>query len=154
VTGCSLPELLNSWQITLLSQHKSPATSTSHQRAMRLYLEWGERNGHPKEITCAQVQAYTAELIEDVKEANTVRLQQAALRAFTRWLVEEGEIPDDPLLGLKAPKIPSKVVKGLTDDQLRALLDACKGAKGRCSVFGDHTGAAIDRYLPCVAPTG
>jgi site-specific recombinase XerC len=112
VTDCLLPELLNSWQIILRSQNKSPATITSYQRAVRLYLEWCERNGHPKEITRAQVQAYTAELIEDGKEANTVRLRQAALRAFTRWLVEEDELTGDPLIGLSAPKIPSKVVKG------------------------------------------
>jgi integrase/recombinase XerD len=53
-----------------------------------------------------------------------VRLRQAALRAFTRWLVEEDELAGDPLLGLKAPKIPSKVVKGRTDDRLRALNEA------------------------------
>jgi hypothetical protein len=57
VTDCLLPELLNSWQIILRSQNKSPATITSYKRAVRLYLEWCERNGHAKEITRAQVQA-------------------------------------------------------------------------------------------------
>jgi site-specific recombinase XerD len=142
VTDCLLPELLDSWQIILRSQNKSPATITSYKRAVKLYLEWCERNGHPKEITRAQVQTYTAELIENGKEANTVRLRQAALRAFTRWLVEEDELPDDPLIGMRAPKIPTKVVKGLSDDQLRALIDACKG-----SGFTDRRDHAIVRLM-------
>ena len=57
---------------------------------------------------------YTAELIEEGKEANTVRLRQAALRQFGKWLVDDDELPEDPLVGLKPPKIPAKVVEALT----------------------------------------
>jgi integrase/recombinase XerD len=80
------------------------------------------------EFTRAQVQQYAAELIADNKEANIVRLRQASLRAFAGWLVTEGELSADPLEGLKPPKLPTKVVEALTDDQLRALLKACQGA--------------------------
>ena len=48
------------------------------------------------------------ELIAAGKEANTVRLRLASLRQFARWLIAEGELPDDPLLGLRPPKLPVK----------------------------------------------
>jgi site-specific recombinase XerD len=82
------------------------------------------------------------ELTAAGKEANTVRLRQASLRAFARWLVEEDEIAEDPLLGLKPPKLPTKVVAGLTDDQLRDLLKACKGP-----TFRDRRDEALVRLL-------
>ena len=63
---------------------------------MRLYLEWCERNEHPVELTRVQIQQYAAELIAAGKEASTVRLRLAALRQFGRWLVSEGELPEDP----------------------------------------------------------
>jgi site-specific recombinase XerC len=131
-----LPDLLESWEIILLAENKSPTTISSYLRGVRLYLQWCEQAGR------AQVQAYMAELIADGKEANTVRLRQASLRQFVRWLVDEGELPEDPLLGLKAPKIPTKVVHALTDDQLRALIRACKGP-----TFRDKRDEAIVRLM-------
>lgn len=87
---------------------------------MRLYLEWCERNEHPVELTRVQIQQYAAELIAAGREASTVRLRLAALRQFGRWLVSEGELPEDQLLGIKPPKIPTKPVNGLSDEQLRS----------------------------------
>jgi site-specific recombinase XerD len=137
-----LRDLLDSWEVILTAENKSKATITSYRRGVRLYIEWCERNGHPVEITRAQVQTYSAELIADDKEANTVRLRLAALRQFGRWLVAEGELPEDPLLGIKPPKIPTKVVHGLSDDQLRALIAACKG-----NGFTDRRDTALVRLM-------
>jgi site-specific recombinase XerD len=137
-----LYELMDSWEVSLRAQNKSPNTIRDYLRGVRLYLGWCEENGHPLEITRAQVQTYTAELIAGGKEGNTVRLRQASLRAFARWLVEEDELPNDPLIGLKAPKLPTKVVRGLSDDQLRDLFNACKGTG-----FTDRRDHAIARLM-------
>jgi len=137
-----LPALMKSWELALLAANKSPTTITSYLQGVRLFLVWCEANGHPVEITRARVQHYSAALVADGKQANTVRLRQAALRQFVRWLVEEGELSEDPLLGLRAPKLPTKVVEALTDDQLRALLKACKG-----SSFRDRRDEALLRLL-------
>ncbi|UMB67676.1 tyrosine-type recombinase/integrase [Mycobacterium paraterrae] len=137
-----LRELLESWEISLRAENKSPTTIASYLRGVRLYLDWCNRNEHPVEITRAQVQTYTAEMIGEGKEANTVRLRQAALKAFVRWMLEEGEMSEDTLFGLKPPKIPTKIVQGLTDDQLRALIRACQGGE-----FTDRRDHAIVRLM-------
>jgi len=49
------------------------------------------------------------------------------VRRYSAWLTEEGEQALDPLLGLRAPKLDKPVVEPLTDDQLRAMLKACRG---------------------------
>lgn len=50
-----------------------------------------------------------------------------ALRRYAAWLADEGEIPDNPLLNVKPPKLDAKVTKALSDEQLKALIAACKG---------------------------
>ena len=49
------------------------------------------------------------------------------MRRFSGWLTDEGEQAADPLLGLKSPKLDEAVVQPLTDDQIRAMLKACRG---------------------------
>jgi site-specific recombinase XerD len=137
-----LTELVESWEIALVAANKSPTTVRNYLRGVDLYLRWCRDGGHPLELTRAQVQRYQAELTAAGKEANTVRLRGASLRQFAKWLVEEEELPDDPLVGLKPPKLPTKVVAGLTDDQLRDLLTACKGPS-----FRDKRDEALVRLL-------
>ncbi|AAS04465.1 tyrosine-type recombinase/integrase [Mycobacterium avium] len=50
-----------------------------------------------------------------------------ALKRYAKWLVDEGELSSDPLLGLKPPKGDQKVVNALTEDQLKRLIAACQG---------------------------
>jgi integrase/recombinase XerD len=49
------------------------------------------------------------------------------VRRFSAWLTEEGEQGDDPLYGLRSPRLDKPVVEPLTDEQLRAMLKACRG---------------------------
>jgi site-specific recombinase XerC len=44
-------------------------------------------------------------------------------------LTAEGEIPADQLAGMSPPKLDVKVTPVLSDDQLRAMLAACKGPR-------------------------
>jgi site-specific recombinase XerC len=46
-------------------------------------------------------------------------------------LAEEGEIPVDPFMGVKSPKLDERAVEHLSDDELRAMLKACIPPKGR-----------------------
>lgn len=46
------------------------------------------------------------------------------------------------MIGLKPPKLDQKIVDGLTEDQLRALLRACQG-----STFRDRRGDAMVRLM-------
>jgi integrase len=65
-----------------------------------------------------------------------------ALRRFAVWLADEGELDANPLLGVKPPKLDSKVVDALSDDQLRRLLKACAGKE-----FIDRRDEAIVRLM-------
>ena len=122
-----LADLLGSWQLHLESEAKSELTVKSYTGHVRAWLRWCEQTGRPAELTRELVQAHIAGMLTAGSEPNTARLRLASLRAFTRWLVADGEIDADPLLGMRPPKLTTKVIESLTDDQLRLLLKACQG---------------------------
>jgi len=109
------------------AERKSPATVSSYTEGVLAFLRWSETVGVTPEITKATVQAFTADLLDAGAQAATARTRHMALRRFGAWLAEEGELDANPLLGVKPPKLDSKVVDALTDEQLRLLLKACSG---------------------------
>ena len=104
---------------------ESPHTIDSYLRGCRLYLEWCGGDADP--LSKPVLQRWVTHLLTQGAEPATARIRQQAVRRFAAWLAEEGEIDADPFLGMKPPKIDSKVVDTLSDEDLRLLLKACAG---------------------------
>jgi integrase/recombinase XerD len=125
----NLDLLLPSWQLSLRADRKSETTLTTYSNGVRFYLTWcAEQNVEPLERT--SIRGWVAALLDKGNQPTTAVARQLAVRRFAAWLAEEGEIPADPFLGVKSPKLDTKVIEPLTDDQLRALLKACTPPKG------------------------
>ncbi|GAA2185017.1 tyrosine-type recombinase/integrase [Brooklawnia cerclae] len=127
-----LAGLLPSWEIALRAERKSPQTIKSYGDGVRAFLDYCKESGRPAILDRATVNMFTTHLFDDLgREAATVRARQLALRRFSAWLVDEGEIDADPLLGLKAPKLDQKVIEPLNAEQIKALIKACAGRELR-----------------------
>ena len=122
-----LAALLPSWQLALKAERKSPGTIRTYTDGVTKFLRWCEANGRAPELSRVAVQAFLADLLDEGMEGNTARSRDLALKRYAAWLVDEGELSANPLVGLKPPKADSKVVNALTDDQLRRLIKACQG---------------------------
>lgn len=122
--------LADSWQLALRAQRKSPATLKAYGDGVRLYLAFCNALQHCDPMARATLNAWVAGLLDSGSAAATARSRQLAVRRFAAWLAEEGEIPADPFLGVKAPKLDERVIEPLTDAQLRALIKACTPPKG------------------------
>jgi site-specific recombinase XerD len=72
----------------------------------------------------------------------TIRTRWRGLRRFTSWLLAEGIIDTDPLTGIVIDKPEPPPVPILTDEDLAALIGACKGKR-----FADRRDEAIIRLL-------
>lgn len=109
------------------AERKSPATIDSYLRGVRLFTEWCQTNGHTPALDRQLLTEWVAELLANGAEPATARIRQQAVRRFSAWLAdpEQGEIDTDPLLGMKPPKLDTKVIDGLDDDQIRRLIKAC-----------------------------
>lgn len=126
-----LPEemlgLLDSWALHLRAERKSAQTVKTYTDGVKRFVAWCQRTEREPELTRNIVNAFVADLLDEGAEAATARSRQLSMRRFTAWLTEEGELDSDPLIGLKPPKLDSKIVPELSDDELRALIGACKG---------------------------
>ena len=137
-----LAALLPSWELSLRAERKSPQTIKSYGDGVRAFLRWCDEHGHSPALDRDLMKGFVADLLEAGAEPATARARQLGVRRFSAWLAEEGEIDDDPLLGLKAPKLDSKVTDSLTDDELRRLIKACGGKE-----FRDRRDEAIVRLM-------
>jgi site-specific recombinase XerD len=137
-----LAALLPSWELSLRAERKSPQTIKSYGDGVRGFIRWCANNGHSPALDRELVKGFVADLLDGGAEPATARSRQLSVRRFSAWLTEEGEIDDDPLLGLKAPKLDTKVTDSLTDDELRRLIRACGGTE-----FRDRRDEAIVRLL-------
>ena len=137
-----LTALLPSWQLCLRAEHKSPHTVASYSKGVIAFLRWAKTADVAPELTKANVQAFTADLLAAGAQATTARTRHMALRRFSAWMTEEGELDSDPLLGSKPPKLDSKVIDALSDEQLRLLIKACTGKE-----FMDRRDEAIVRLM-------
>lgn len=122
-----LAALLPSWELALRAERKSPQTIKSYAEGVRQYLRWCSDNDRPLVLDRHQLAGFVDSLLSAGLQPATARSRQLGVRRFSAWLVEEQEIPTDPLLGVKAPKLDTQVIEPLTSDQLKAMLKACAG---------------------------
>ena len=137
-----LPSLIQSWELQLRAERKSAETIKSYLIGVHQYVSFCEREGISPALDKPSVNAFVAGILDGGAEASTARARQLSLRRFSAWLEEEGEIPRDELLGIKPPKLDTKVVERLSDDQCRALIKACVGKD-----FRDRRDEALVRFM-------
>jgi integrase/recombinase XerD len=126
----SLPDLaalLPSWQLAMKAERKSPGTIKVYGDGVKKFLRWCAENDRAAELTRTTVQAFLSDLLDDGAEANTAISRNMALKRYVAWLVDEGELSSDPLIGLKPPRGDRKLVNALTDEELKRLIKACQG---------------------------
>jgi integrase/recombinase XerD len=140
MTADQLGTLLGSWEIHLRAERKSPQTIKIYGDGVRGFLRWCDRAGVEPALDRATVNKFTAGLLDEGAAASTARSRQLAVRRFSSWLADEGEIPRDELLGLKPPKLDKANVPKLGGAELAALLKACHG-----KAFMDRRDEAIIR---------
>ncbi len=144
MTEClpDLVKLLPSWKLALRAERKSPATVKSYAEGVYMFLRWCDTTGAPAELTKANAQAFVADLLDNGAQPKTASARLLGIRRFSAWLAVEGELVDDPLLGIKQPKLDKKVVEALTDEELRDLIKACRGKR-----FTDRRDEAVVRLM-------
>lgn len=124
-----LAALLPSWRLSLEAERKSPATIKVYTQSASQFISWCTAEGRPVVLDRRTVAAYTAALLANGAEAATANVRHRSLRRFAAWLCDEGETDSNPLLGMSPPRLDSKVVPKLSDEELRTLIAACSGKR-------------------------
>lgn len=123
--------LLSSWLLHLRAERKSPATVKQYGDGVRRFLAWADETSADPVLDRTTVNMFTTDLLDAGAEPATARSRHLALRRFSAWLLEEGELEHDELVSSKPPKLDVKVTPSLTEDELKRLIKACAGTELR-----------------------
>jgi integrase/recombinase XerD len=107
-----------------LSEH----TVAAYRRDLAGYVGWLRAQGveDSADVTADLVGRFTAERAsaEPPVAASSIARLQSTVRGWHRFLVREGIDEADPAGRLRPPKLPRRLPKALTIDQVESLLDA------------------------------
>jgi len=102
------------------------ATSlASYRRDVVQFASWLDARGTSLPGTRrADVEAWLAEQFRGRARATSIARRLSSLRRFFGLLLQQGTIRTDPTLRVRAPKLPRRLPKNLTEAQVEALLAA------------------------------
>lgn len=121
--------LLQSWDIALRAERKSPRTIHIYLTQARAFMNWCSALGSPSRFDRRSVQSFLAAESARGLSPNTVVTRYTGLRQLAVWLHDEGETQTMVMEGMKKPSttyIPPDV---LELEDIRTLPDACAGTR-------------------------
>jgi integrase/recombinase XerC len=81
----------------------------------------------PVSVTKAHLEAFQAWMIE-TRSASTALNKHKGLQQFFRWLVEDEEAIDrSPMERVRQPKVGTRLIPVMKDEETRKLIDSCVG---------------------------
>ena len=121
--------LLDSWELDLKTQKKSPHTIGSYLDGVTAYLRWCDRNERPRAMDKTALKLFMVDLQERKAADSTVYSRFTSCRIFAKWLVTENELDADPFDGMTPPAIDEQLVDPLSDEEIKAMIKACDGGQ-------------------------
>jgi integrase/recombinase XerD len=101
------------------------ASLAAYRRDLRAWADWLTRRGTSLHAAGrADIEAWLAGQFAAKAKATSIGRRLSALRRFYRLAHERGQVRDDPTLRVKAPKLPRRLPKNLSEKQVEALLAA------------------------------
>jgi integrase/recombinase XerD len=88
------------------------------------------RRGPLAQASADDLRAYLGRLADNDLSPRTQARRLSALRQFYRFLVEDGRRQDDPTAALDAPKLGRPLPKLLSEEEMSALIEVCRGLDG------------------------
>ena len=110
----------------------SPNTVAAYTRDLAAYAQWMNASGITEvaDVTLAQISAYLQALATRPDKPLTASSQSrtlSSIRGFHKFLVEESVLANDVTVDLSPPKLPTRLPKAITIEQMAALLAAVEG---------------------------
>lgn len=112
---------------------ESRHTAAAYLRDLGQFAEftWGSARKPPypwAEVDRDLARAWLVGLAQAEAEPSSIRRKLSALRAFYRFLVREGDVPDSPLASLRGPKRRRALPDVLSAGDVARLLDTARDA--------------------------
>ena len=126
----------------LRAVNKSPNTLRSYMEAVAQLDAYLAEHGMPVDVATVRrehVEAFIEDLLAKLRPASAAN-RYRSLQQFFKWLAEEGEIRESPMVRMKPPTMPETPPAVLRYDQITKLYAAYAGTE-----FDDRRDLAIIR---------
>jgi integrase/recombinase XerD len=103
----------------------APSSLSSYRRDLTAWAGWLERRG--RSLLAAQrsdIEAFLADQFRAKAKATSIARRLSSLRRFYALQLLQGALRADPTLRVRAPKLPRRLPKNLSEAQVEALLAA------------------------------
>jgi site-specific recombinase XerD len=127
------PDILESltvFELSLRARNRAERTIETYGAAVRLFDAYLAAQGAPrtvKTLTSGQIDGFIASLRAAGQKDTTLANRYRSLQAWTKSLVELGDLAVSPMATTKPPHLSVPLVPLFTEDDVRAVFRACEG---------------------------
>lgn len=109
---------------------KSPKTVETYTQSVAGFARFAATQGVTAvaDVSPAVIRDWMAAMAEAGNSDGTRFNRYNGLKAFLKWAVADGQLPDNPIAGIAPPKPEVKPVAVLTEEQVKSLLRVCRGS--------------------------
>ncbi len=130
---------------SLQERNASPHTITAYRRDLEQFAEYvGPQKWN--DIDHVLIRSYLSSLYERGLSKTSVARALAALRSLYKWLAQEGEVEQNPAALVATPRLPKKLPRVPTIEEVNTVLDA---AMPECSAFTERDQAILELLYGC-----
>ena len=147
-TAAPLPSawqgLWDGFELALRNLNRSGRTIENYREQVDIFVAWLTGQGlvlDPTTVSRRHVEEFMADQLQSVRPA-TAAIRYRALHRFFGWLVEEDEISESPMARMHHPNVKADPAPVLAEDDIRLLLNGCKG-----NGFEERRDTALIRFL-------
>jgi integrase/recombinase XerC len=125
-------EALQAFLEGLAARDASVHTRRAYRTALGQYLDWlAARGADWRSPSRGELRAYLAELNERPLARRSISSRLAAVRSFYRHARREGTVTADPWSAMLTPRLPRRLPKVLSAEQVEALIAAAQSEAPR-----------------------
>jgi integrase/recombinase XerC len=129
----------------LQERNASPHTIKAYRTDLGQFSEYVGPQGW-SDIDHVLIRGYLANLYERGLSKTSVARSLAALRSLYRWLAQEGEVQQNPAALVATPKLPKKLPRVPTIEEVNTVLDS---EMPECSAFGERDQVILELLYGC-----
>lgn len=125
-TGPGIEALLSSFRLILRAEGLSEKTYVIYADAVRRLGAFRVERGMPPltAMTSEHIREFLGEM-QGRNAPSTVNQRYRSLGRFYKWLLDEGEVRENPMLRIKPPNVPDRLKEHYGTESIERVLKAC-----------------------------
>jgi len=105
-------------------RNASEHTVTAYEKDLRKFCDYAGKELDWRRVEHQQIRGFLAELMGNGLSKPSLARALASLRSFFRWMAREGHVQQNPAALVSTPKLPKKLPRVPTMEQMNGLLDS------------------------------